>query len=159
MKICVSVLLLLLFNVFGCAKPPAIPITDMNTPELLGRWKGTGAAWFGLDAGQMRNVTVDFLSVAPVQAKIQFHNAPRTRGTVTAGNTPKIVTYNYTGILEDGHVKGEVKTTTFIVPITFGFYEKKDGGVELRGEYRFVRRDDVPVRGDMVLEKVPQIIQ
>jgi len=155
-KIWFAVLLLLLLNLYSCAKPPSIPITETNTPELLGRWKGTGAAWFGLDAGQMRNVTVDFLSVAPVQAKIQFHSAPRTRGTVTVGNTGDTVTYGYNGTIEDGYVTGEVKTTTLTVPITFGFYEKKDGGIELHGEYRFVRRDDVPVRGDMVLEKVPQ---
>ena len=155
----VSILVLLLLNVYSCAKPPSIPITEMNTPELLGSWKGTGAAWFGLDASQMRNVTVVFLSVAPVQAKIQFHNAPRARGTVTVGNTGQTVTYNYTGTIEDGYVEGEVKTTTLSVPITFGFYEKKDGGVELHGEYKFVRRDDVPVRGDMVLEKVPEVIQ
>ncbi len=154
-----SVLLLLLLNVYGCAKPPSIPITEMNTPELLGRWKGTGAAWFGLDAGQMRNVTVDFLSVAPVRANIQFYSVPRTRGTVSVGNTGQTVTYDYNGTIEDGYVTGEVKTTTLTIPVTFGFYEKKGGGIELRGEYRFVRRDDIPVRGDMVLEKVFQIIQ
>lgn len=153
-KIWVAVLMLLLLNVYGCVKPPSIPITEMNTPDLLGRWKGTGAAWFGLDAGKMRNVTVDFLSVAPVRANIQFHHAPRTRGTVTVGNTGQTVTYGYNGIIEDGYVTGEVKTTTLTVPVTFGFYEKKDGGVELHGEYRFVRRDDVSVMGDMVLEKV-----
>jgi len=107
----------------------------------------------------MRNVTVDFLSVAPLQAKIQFHSAPRKRGAVNVGNTGRIVTYNYTGIIEDGYVNGEVKTTSLTVSVTFGLYEKQDGRVELHGEYRFVRRDDVPVRGDMVLEKIPEASQ
>jgi hypothetical protein len=157
--IIISVLSLLVLNLYGCAKPPSIPITEMNTPELLGKWKGTGATWFGLDAGQMRNVIVDFLSIDPVQAQIQFHNVPITWGNMAAGNTGDRVTYGYNGIIENGYVTGEVKTTTLTVPVTFGFYETKDGGIELHGEYRFVGRDEVPVKGDMVLEKVSEIIQ
>jgi hypothetical protein len=158
-RIWIAVLLILLVNLYSCAKPPVIPVTETNTPELLGRWKGTGAAWFGLDTGKMRNVIVDFLSVAPVKAEIQFHNVPRTQGAVNVGNTGRIVTYNYTGRIEDGFVNGEVKTTSLTVPVTFCFYEKKDGGVELHGEYRFVRRDGITVKGDMVLEKVSETIQ